>query len=223
MKTLSTWTMVLVAAGLVPVNPAQAENRGPGWEFGIDGIYQLDHDIAFNGGSSVSLHDAFGLTVVLGYRFGDRFEVQYAIDWLDANYDLVIQSAPPTLPAVQFSGSGEMQSITPRISVNYNLLSGPITPYVNAGVGRSFIDTNIPAGRPQNECWFDPWWGSICGTVQSTKNLDEFTYQAGVGLRWDFKAGYTLRFAYEKHWMDLGEATSTPDSDQFKIGMSFKY
>ena len=39
------------------------------------------------------------------------------------------------------------------------------------------------------------------------------------GVRWDVSSTITLRFGYEKHWLDLGEATSTPDFDQLKFGI----
>jgi opacity protein-like surface antigen len=94
---------------------------------------------------------------------------------------------------------------------------------VTGGIGYSFIDTNIPDAPPQTACWWDPWWGYVCDTFQSTRNVEEFTYQAGVGLRWDVSPGYTMRLAYEKHWLDLGEATTTPDFDQFKLGIVFRY
>jgi hypothetical protein len=102
-------------------------------------------------------------------------------------------------------------------------MEGDFTPYVTGGIGYSFIDTNIPDAPPQTACWWDPWWGYVCDTFQSTRNVEEFTYQAGVGVRWDVSPGYTMRFAYEKHWLDLGEATTTPNFDQFKLGIVFRY
>lgn len=217
----------LLAGGLVVSGLANAQtdtqSRGPGWEFGADVIYQLSQDIGFDGGSSASLDDDFGIVFNFGYRFSDQLELQMSLDWQDIDYDVNIVSAPPSLPALQFSGSGSLEAFTPRVSLNYNFINGPITPFVNAGIGWSFIDTNIPSGRPQNVCWWDPWWGYICGTVQDTRSLDEFAYQAGLGLRWDLGPGYTLRFAYEKHWLDLSEATSTPDFDQFKLGIAYRY
>lgn len=231
MKTFSLSGILLtggmLAGSLLIGGPANAQSsaraRGPGWEFGADLIYQLSQDVKFNGGSSASLNDDFGLSIDFGYRFSDKLEIHMSLDWQDINYDLRIESAPPTLPALEFSGSGDLQAFTPRVSVDYNFISGPITPYVNAGVGWSFIDTNIPSGRPQNVCWWDPWWGYICGNVQDTKSTDGFTYQVGVGVRWDLNPGYTLRFAYEKHWIDLSKANGTPDFDQFKLGIVFKY
>lgn len=215
-----------VCAALILGSAANAQSRGPGWEFGADVIYQSSQDVDFKGGSSASLDDDFGLTFTFGYRFSDKLELQFALDWNDVDYDATLQSYSNTTPPVpigQIGVSGSYESFTPRASLHYNFLDGPITPYVKAGIGWSFIDTNIPEGRPQNVCWWDPWWGYICGTVQDTRSVDGFQYDVGVGLRWDLGPGYTLRFAYEKHWIDLSEADGTPDLDQFKIGLAYRY
>jgi opacity protein-like surface antigen len=109
------------------------------------------------------------------------------------------------------------------VGLNFNFIDGPITPYVTGSIGYAFIDTNIPNGPAQGGCWWDPWYGQICGTWQPTKSVDEFTYSAGLGVRWDINNASTMRFAYEKHWIDVSSATSTPNFDQFKIGFSFQY
>ncbi len=209
-------------AGLLACTTASAD-RGPGWEFGADIIYQLSQDIDFKGGSQASLDDDWGLTVNFGYRFSNKLELQFGLDWSDVDYDAELQTAINNVPAGVVSVRGTAESFTPRVSVHYNFTEGDIAPFVKAGIGWSFIDTNIPDGRPQNVCWWDPWWGYVCGTVQDTRSIDGFQYEIGVGLRWDIGPGYTLRASYEKHWIDLGEADGTPDLDQFKIGIAYRY
>ena len=212
-------------AGLLACTTASAD-RDPGWEFGADVIYQLSQDVDFKGGSSASLDDDFGLTVNFGYRFSEKLELQFALDWSDVDYDATLQTTSntnPPIPTGEVRVSGSYEAFTPRASLHYNFLDGPITPFVKAGIGWSFIDTNIPEGRPQNVCWWDPWWGYICGTVQDTRSVDGFEYEVGVGLRWDLDGGLSLRAAYEKHWLDLSEADGTPDLDQIKIGIAYRY
>jgi opacity protein-like surface antigen len=118
---------------------------------------------------------------------------------------------------------GEIETWTPRVGVNFNLLEGDLTPYVTGGVGWSFIDTNVPDGRAQSACWWDPWFGYVCGTFQDTKSLDELTYNVGVGLRWDLGSSISLRLGYERHWLELDQATSTPGFDQLKVGIIGRY
>src|SRR5437868_15483033 len=116
MKILSLSGVALLASGLLVGAPANAQGRETGWEFGFDVIYQDGTDIDFDGGSSASLNDDFGLAVTFGYRFNEKLELQFALDWEDIDYDVLIQSAPPSFPAQQFRGSGSLESFTPRVS-----------------------------------------------------------------------------------------------------------
>ena len=212
---------VLVAA-IMLASPAHAQNkRGPGWEFGGDLIYQDSADLTFEGGSRASLDADWGFAFTFGYRFSERLELGFALDWQEVEYDATLQSA--TNPALRVNVTGDLEAFTPRAWLNFNFMEGPITPFVNGGIGWSFVDTNIPNSRVQIGCWWDPWWGQVCTPYQSTKSIDEFVYQLGVGVRWDLTDAFTLRLAYEKHWFDYGNATSTPDFDQYKLGLVFRY
>jgi opacity protein-like surface antigen len=200
---------------------AMAQERDEGWEVGAQAVYQDPRDITFNGGSTAELDEDIGIAVTFGYRFNARLELEFGLDWNTINYDLNLVSA--SVPGLNFSGRGDLESFTPHANLNLNLLKGPLTPYVTAGVGWTFIDTNIPDAPPETACWWDPWYGQVCGTFQSTRTSDELTYRLGVGLRWDISPEHMLRFGYEKQWIDLGEASSTPDFDQLKLGLTFKY
>lgn len=198
---------------------AHAE-RDPGWEYGADIIFQASQDIDFNGGSAASLDDDFGIALVITRRFSERLELMFGLDWNRIDYGVDIASATPgRLP---FSANGDLEAFTPRVGINFNFFEGDLTPYVSGSIGYSFIDTNIPDAPPQTGCWWDPWYGSICTTWQSTRSVDEFSYGVGAGLRWDLPT-WSLRFGYEKHWLDLGEATSTPDFDQLRLGLMVRY
>jgi opacity protein-like surface antigen len=200
-------------------------DRQPGWDFGGELIYQDSQDINFEGGSSASLDDDIGIALTFGYRFNSRFELIFGLDWNTVDYDInIVGNVAPGTPAqLGVSGSGDLESFTPRVGVNFNVLEGDLTPYLTGGVGWSFIDTNVPDGPPQSACWWDPWWGYYCGTWQDTRSIDELAYNFGAGVRWDMSSTITLRFGYEKHWLDVGEATSTPDFDQLKFGVSARY
>ena len=212
----------LLAAGSVATAYAQnSATRGEGWEFNFDVIYQDSTDLSFDGGTTASLDDDFGFSIGGTYRFSDRLELGFGLDWQQVDYEANLQSA--TLPGLNIGVSGDLESFTPRAWLNFNLMQGPFTPYVTGGIGWAFIDTNIPNSRVQVGCWWDPWYGQICTPYQSTKSVDDFVYQLGAGVRWDVSPGYSLRLAYEKHWFDYGNATSTPDFDQFKLSFVMRY
>lgn len=199
-----------------------SSNRGAGWEFGLDAVYLGAADWSFEGGSSVSVSDDTALTLTFGYRLNSHLEVQGALDWQSAGYRATIASADVPLGA-SINVKGDYEAWTPRIGLNYNFLNRDITPYVTAGLGWSFIDSNIPNGQVSVGCWWDPWYGEICTSFRDTANFDVFTYQAGIGLRWDSPRGYGMRIGYEKHWLDFSKGTSAADLDQFRLGFIKRY
>ena len=199
---------------------AACADRDPGWDFGADLIYQDSQDIDFNGGSKASLDDDIGIALTFGYRFSDRLELTFGLDWETIDYNIDVISDTPGL---SFSANGDLEAFTPYVGLNFNFLETDLTPYVSAKWGWSWIDTNIPDGPAQSACWWDPWWGYVCDTWQETRSIDEMMYSAGAGVRWDVSSTMTLRFAYEHRWLDLGEATSTPGFDQIKFGVQARY
>src|SRR3954451_5790256 len=131
--------------------------RDTGWDFGGELLYQASQNVNFTGGSSADLEDDLGLALTFGYRFSSRLELTFGLDWNRIDYDFDVVSDLPGVSS--FSGNGDLESWTPRVGLNFNFLDKDLTPYVTAGVGWAFIDTNIPDSPPQTSCWWDPWYG----------------------------------------------------------------
>lgn len=206
----------------LPAN-AQSGSRDTGWEVGFDLNYLLSNDVDFEGGSTLETSDEFGVSGTFGYRMNANVEFQFSIDWANVDYDATLVSAlPPPLPA-SIGVSGEMESFTLMAKAVYNFMDGPFTPYVSGGIGWSFIDTNIPEGQVQVGCWWDPWYGQICAPYQETKNTDSFVYGVGLGVRYDFGYGSSIRASYDINWLDLSHSDGAADFDQFRIGYVFRY
>jgi len=210
---MSLWALGCCALSVA----AGAQSRDPGWEFGADVSFQPSKDTDIDT-TQIAFDDDIGLSLYAGYRVSERLEFQFGLDWNTVDY---VASFPGVNPGVELTVDTELEAFTPFAKANFNFLDGPFTPFVTAGIGWAFIDTNIPDAPPQTSCWWDPWWGYICDTFQSTRSTDSFTYDIGLGVRWDASPGYSLRFAYEKHWYD-GERDS-PDFDRFKLGIVFVY
>lgn len=210
--------IVTLAAVCSAWSLAAYADRDTGWEFGGELIYQDSQDIDGDNGSTASIDSDIGLALTFGYRFNERVELTMGLDWNNVDYTAEIISA--TFPGLTVGIDGELESFTPRVGVNFNFLEGPITPYVNGTIGYTFIDTNVPDGPPQTGCWWDPWYGQICGTWQDTRSLEEFVYGAGLGVRYDVNDAWSVKFEYQKRWID---ADSSPDFDQLKLGLSIMY
>jgi opacity protein-like surface antigen len=192
---------------------------GTGWEAGLDVVYQASKTLHFDGGTNADLDSDTGLSVTFGYRYSAHLEYQFALDWSDVDYKANLVTGPGS----SVSAEGSYQAFTPRANVQFNFVDQPLTPYVMGGIGYSFIDTNIPNGRPVSGCWWDPWYGYICGSAQPTKSVNGFAFQVGVGARWDVSDYVSLRLAYERHWVDLGSSGGTPYLDQGKLGISYRF
>lgn len=210
--------IVTMAAVCSAWSLAAYADRDTGWEFGGELIYQDSQDIDGDNGSTASIDSDIGLALTFGYRFNERVELTMGLDWNNVDYTADLVSG--TIPGLSVGVDGELESFTPRVGVNFNFLEGPITPYVNGTIGYTFIDTNIPTGPVQGGCWWDPWYGQICGTWQETRSLEEFVYGAGLGVRYDVNDAWSVKFEYQKRWID---ADSSPDFDQLKLGVSIMY
>jgi opacity protein-like surface antigen len=212
--------MPLVVAGLLLSVSAGAQSYGErdhSWELGLDGVYQNTATLNFKGGSTAKLATDFGLSVYAAYNFSEHIQLQGALDWSNVDYKAyIVTDAGATANA-----NGTYQAFTPRLNLQYNFIEGPVTPFAIGGIGYGYIDTNIPNGRPVSGCYWDPWYGYLCGTAQSTKTVDGFTYLAGAGVRWDVTDYGSVRLAYERHWVDFGSQGS-PYVDQVKLGFSWR-
>ena len=210
--------LALALVGLTLCGVASAQTREAGWDVGIDVIYQDSTKLHFTGGSILDLDDDWGLSFNFGYRFNPHLELHFALDYAEVEYSGTLQRQGGATAGVR----GDMEAFTPRVDLHYNLMAGPFTPFIMGGIGYSFIDTNIPNGRPSTGCWWDPWYGYICTTVQPTHGVDEFTYQTGLGVRWDFARTSSLRLSVEKHWIDLPNANGSPGVVQAKLGFVWR-
>lgn len=210
----------IAAASLALSSVAFAQHTsGTGWEAGVDVVFQSSKTLHFDGGTNADLDSDTGLSLTFGYRISPQLEAQFALDWADVDYKAHLVTGP----ASSVSANGSYQAFTPRANIQFNFVDQPLTPYVMAGLGYSFIDTNIPNGRPASGCYWDPWYGYICGTVQPTKSVNGFAFQAGIGARWDVTDVVTLRLAWERHWVDLGSSGGTPFLDQGRLGIAYRF
>ena len=99
------------------------------------------------------------------------------------------------------------------------MLQGPLTPFLQAGVGWTKLDSNILNRPPTTGCWWDPWWGWICATEWSTYETTKFSYNLGLGLRWDVNGALFLRGAYNREWVDVDRGSLDFDMLTMEVGL----
>src|SRR5262249_7958361 len=148
----------------------------------------------------------------------------FLLDYQSIGYNGTMRGTLLNTP-VSVNIDGNIRIYTPRANAVFNFFDGPITPYIAGGIGWSFVDPDLPEGpaKQQNVCWFDQWVGEVCTPYNNTRSESDFSYQLAAGVRWDFGGNLTMRFGYEKRWMDIGEATSSPDFDEIIVGVVYRY
>jgi opacity protein-like surface antigen len=211
--------IVSYAAASLALSSVAFGQSATGWEAGLDVVYQNSKTLHFDGGTNAKLDSDTGLSATFGYRYSAHLEAQFVLDWANVDYKANLVTGTGSSTSV----NGSYQAFTPRANIQFNFVDQPLTPYAMAGIGYSFIDTNIPNGRPVSGCWWDPWYGYICGSAQPTKSVNGFAFQVGVGARWDVTDVVSLRLAYERHWVDLGSSGGTPFLDQGRLGITYRF
>ena len=161
--------------------------------------------------SSLSLDDAFGFGLNIGYRFNAHWSLGLNIEWLQPDYDVFLVPDDPAEDPISFSHGGDQ--FNTRIVGTYTFKDEGFTPYLDFGIGWTQLDSNVISGPPITGCWWHPWWGYICENFYSTFTETEFTYGIGGGVRLDvenrlfFKLGYT-------HWV----LDAAPNASDFALG-----
>lgn len=217
-KTISFAALVCVMLAGAPV--ADAQYREDRWEFSLGTFYQLGTTIDGQEGTGLETGNDFGFSLGGGYNFTDRFATTFGLQWAGVGYDAT--ALDEDLNPVDISG--KYDSFTLSGNLVYYLSDGPLSPYVGAGIGWTWIDTNVPNGPPYTWCWWDPWWGYVCSTSYPTETKDAFSYQATIGLRYEFDNDRTfLRLGYTSQWMDFDSSSGTPRFDVIVLDIGWMF
>lgn len=216
---------VIAAAAFSWMAGASAQNqtlRAEHWDASFQVIYGESETVHSDNSASADIDSGTGWGFGFGYNVDDHWAVDFNATWREADY-----KATTTPQAGNGNGpqtfSGTLDTGTVAINGTYNFLARNLTPFVTGGIGATYVNTDIPDGLPVNVCWWDPWWGYYCGPVVPTKSDTYFSYNAGVGVRWDSSQSLFMRGIVSQQWIDAGGAAGTPRFTQyrFEIGARF--
>jgi opacity protein-like surface antigen len=193
--------------------------RAGTWDFFMPLTYNPAFSWNGEGGSFVDLNATWGFGFGFGYNFSDHFQLNGLFSWAARNY-----TATYTTNIGQV-GQYSNTEYSSTFSVNgiYYLLAGNISPFVTAGIGWTYIDTSIPNGPSSGQCWWDPWYGYVCGTYYPTKTQADWSYSVGLGVRFDLAPQFSLQPSYNKAWVNLNNAGgSSPYFDIWRVDFIFR-
>jgi opacity protein-like surface antigen len=214
------WAAVPGTADAQSFTAARPGGRAGHWEFILPLTYAESAKIEGQNGSSVDINSDWGFGFGFGYNFTDNFQLNGTFIWNSRSYQALYTGATSTLTSGRYSNY--METNTLSLNGVYYLLGGNITPFVSGGVGITFVDTNIQTGPGQSYCWWDPWYGYVCGGYAPTKTENDISYNAGVGLRVDVSPQFSLQGSFNRAWIDYGGATKTPEFDTWKMDFIFR-
>jgi opacity protein-like surface antigen len=199
----------LLSLGFCNEANAKQTKRDGKWEASFKVLSSLSTDINGEMGSSLDVDSDIGWGFSLGYNVNPHILVNYELTSITPRYDatLVDENDDP------YNLKHKMDMYNSQFNVVYNLLTEQFTPFVQAGLGWSYVDSNIADGPPNGFCWWHPIWGYICESYQNTHDDTRFSYNVAAGVRYELDNSMFFRASYQQNWIDLS------GSDSLSVGM----
>lgn len=192
-------------------------DRAGQWETTL-GVYGTKSENADGtNGSGADIDGTLGLTFSVGYNFSDHLALRFDGSWLAPDYTATLATEERGLVEID----NELDVFSGQFNGVYHLMDGPFTPYVQAGLGWTYIDSNIVDGLPSTGCWWDPWWGYICANFYSTYSTTNFSWNVGLGLRYEFRSDMFIRGGWEQTRIDSDGTNPSFDALRLEIGWQF--
>jgi opacity protein-like surface antigen len=216
--------------GLITAHAAGAAAQSVGsragkWEFTLQPQYTHSTTFDTGNGSGGKIDSSLGFGFGVGYNLNANLTLGGDFAWSTGNYSGTAAPAPGN-PGAPYTFTGTLESNTIRFNATWNFLPGDVTPFVIAGIGSTYIDTNVPVNPalpPQTVCWWDPWWGYYCGAYVPTRTAYYVSYSGGVGVRFEVDRSIFLRALVNRMWIDAGSSLGTPWIDQYRFDVGFKF
>jgi len=213
--------VLIVLIGTSAAAWAQTSYQRAGtWEAGFV-VLDTGSDTA-NGerGASLGVEGDIGWGAWGAYNFTNRLAVNFDYTYLTPGYRATYR----------LQNTGQLQTLEHvadvanlQVKGTFYFLDGPLTPYVEAGAGWAWVDSNVATGPPTTGCWWDPWWGYICSSHYDTYNDRKTSYSAAVGIRWDLSVDYTLRADYGIFSVDTSAASESIDVTALRVAFGWRF
>jgi hypothetical protein len=206
---------VLAALAIIPATAsAQLRDRTGRWEATIQTRYTGSETANFTNGDAINFGSAFGLGLGFAYNFNNKMQLGVDFSWASADNTYVAPGGS-SIQATGYSSGLYLNGV-------YNFIDGPITPYVNGFIGGVYFDTGVPDSVGTG-CYWYPWYGYVCGPVSYSKTSTNFTYGAGVGVRWDINDQFFVKGGVQQQWFQVGGASGTPTFTVGRLDFGMKF
>lgn len=190
-------------------------------EFSLLIPYLDSTDINFKGGTSAKIDSDPGFGFGFAYNYSSNLAGRIDMTWNSTSYSAtrILDDGSQTSRSI----NGQLETFSISVGGDYYFMDDDFSPFVNGNLGWNIIDTNIADGPPSTACWWDPWYGYICNTYQSTRREDSVFYSLGAGLRMEVGRGNFLKLGYYESWPDIENASGSPSLGTIRLEIGFKY
>ncbi len=214
--------LILIAAlALSSTAVAQQNTRDDMWEFDLL-VGNMDGDtIAGENGSSIRTDSTTNYGFAMAYNFNSHWSLGGEFLWGSPDYDaIIIPDDGFGLPEVI---RHELSTFSYSFKGTFNLLDGPLTPYVEAGFGWTEMDSNVASQPPITGCWWDPWWGYVCNTYVNTFSKTRESVSGALGIRWDLDNGMTLKGSYGLNQINTSRALDKAEMEFYRLDVGWRF
>jgi opacity protein-like surface antigen len=108
---------------------------------------------------------------------------------------------------------------TGRLNLDYNLLKGSFTPFVTAGIGYQYLETELKNVPPV--AWWDPWYGWQVGQPYVWET--DFTWNVGAGVHWNITSRMFLKATVGATWLDYSRAQNITTQLEGILAIGWRY
>ena len=217
---LAAVTVGWIGADVSGLFAAEASSRAETWEFFMPIRYVGGQTIDFDGGTKIDMASDLGWGFGFGYNMNEKIELTGEFSWMSNSYTVDYVT---DVPGTTVSATGDMDVSTMQFNFIYNFMPKTITPYISAGFGWAWVDTNIPTGSDYVGCYWDPWYGYICYEYQETVTDTGFNYGLGLGVRFEPKESFYFEIGLNENWQDFGDHADTPAILSYRLQMGWKF
>ena len=215
--------LVVITAALLVAAPAAAQSRRAGSsEIYLGPVFTDGKNYSFEGGTTARTDTGVGLSLGFAHNFSPKLAAGIDLVWSEQDYRATVQPGPGNTGNTARSINGTIETSTLRFNGTFHFSERNFTPLVTGGLGWTYIDTNIPAGLPENVCWAYPWYGYYCATYVPTQTTTRFSYNVGAGLRLDVGKGL-FRFLVNSQWVDFGGSYGSSNVIQYRLDFGTKF
>ena len=230
MRKLFLSIFILVAPAISAAQ-GYGSGRAQSWDFSFGLIYQQADTAAGPGDvdpapkSSLEVDSEFGFGMNVGYHFTDHFNLSADFEFLRPDYTAVVitEPNPPDGSMETTTINHRLSQFNGRLKGTYYFTDGPFVPYVEAGFGWTYIDSNVADGPPQGFCWWHPWWGYICESFVSTFSTTETTYGGALGVRYEMPGNSFIKASYNYWVLDTGGQRADPTLESIRVEYGWRF